>query len=162
MYDELRTIAGFTNYKISIDGRVFGTRSGIWIKPNLSDTGYLRVSLYGPHGFKTRFIHKLVAAAWVGPHQDDMVVNHKDGNKLNNHASNLEWATHSENSQHARDAGLVTYKVGGEVHNAKLNWDSVMWIRSCGLEVKLMARILRVDQKTIRNVLQKKTWKHVT
>lgn len=48
------------------------------------------------------FIHRLVAFAFLFPPTSD-VVNHKDLNKHNNHVSNLEWATYSQNTQHYHD-----------------------------------------------------------
>lgn len=57
---------------------------------------------------KALYLHRLVAAAFLDPptHPARTIVNHKDGNKLNAAASNLEWCTHSENSLHARATGL--------------------------------------------------------
>ncbi len=54
-----------------------------------------------------RYVHRLVAAAFIPNPQNKRCVNHKDGNKLNNHASNLEWVTHSENMVHAVNNGLA-------------------------------------------------------
>ena len=72
-------------------------------KTNVS-RGYERVGFYG--GQETVFVHRLVARAFCSGFEDGLVVNHKDGNKLNNNADNLEWVTASENVQHAHDIGL--------------------------------------------------------
>jgi hypothetical protein len=72
------------------------------------------------HG--TLAVHRLVAHAFCPRPEhlkdvpyDDLVVNHKDGIKGNNHYTNLEWCTHSENAQHAYDTGLNNYK--GDIHH---------------------------------------------
>ena len=58
------------------------------------------MTLYSPVK-KRFFIHRLVAQHFCEGYQKDLVVNHKDGNKLNNCANNLEWVTRSENDLHA-------------------------------------------------------------
>lgn len=67
--------------------------------------GYYSVSFSGKH----LLVHRLVAETFLPP-PDVMfaksTVNHKDGNKTNNNVSNLEWASHKENMDHARRTGL--------------------------------------------------------
>lgn len=54
-------------------------------------------------------IHRLMCLTFLPNPENKAHVNHKDGNKLNNQLSNLEWATEKENSQHAVDTGLTTH-----------------------------------------------------
>ena len=77
------------------------------IKTKVGRGGYATCELCGEGGRKlTRFVHRLVAEAFLGE-SDGMQVNHKDGDKLNNRLSNLEWVTPSENVRHAIGIGLV-------------------------------------------------------
>ncbi len=75
---------------------------------NRSDKkGYLQVKIVGKYkGNKHTFIHRLVAEAFVPNKFNKPEVNHIDGNKMNNSASNLEWVTRHENMQHSVSTGL--------------------------------------------------------
>lgn len=69
--------------------------------------GYLSVNLYLDNGKQCkRLVHILVAEAFIPKYADGLDVNHKDGNKKNNHVENLEWCTHKENVHHCNDTGL--------------------------------------------------------
>lgn len=69
--------------------------------------GYYYCELW-KDGYHKRFaIHRLVATAFLDNPDNKSEVNHKDGNKGNNHVSNLEWCTHSENEAHAFKAQLT-------------------------------------------------------
>lgn len=71
---------------------------------HLGPQGYMVLTVDG----KTTATHRVVASAWL-PYNDDgssPIVNHKDGNKLNNHYTNLEWCTYSDNNTHAYTDGL--------------------------------------------------------
>lgn len=72
------------------------------LKPFDDSRGYLRVSLNG----KSVKIHRIIAQMFVPNPQNLPVVNHKKGNKHDNRASQLEWVTYSENTQHAYAIGL--------------------------------------------------------
>lgn len=80
-------------------------------------------------------------------------VNHKDGNRMNNHVDNLEWCTCSENELHS-------YRVLGKVNPIrKLTDEQVRDIRSMkGIKTSVMvASDYGVSKKTILNA-----WKYVT
>lgn len=57
--------------------------------------------------FKRKFVHELVAIAFLGPKKSNQQVNHKNGNKEDNNVDNLEWCSISQNMQHAFDTGLI-------------------------------------------------------
>ena len=74
------------------------------IKPGMSNSGYKRIKLNG----KNVYIHRIVCRAFNGePPIDGMYVDHIDGNKMNNHYTNLEWVTPKENSVRASKNGLI-------------------------------------------------------
>lgn len=86
------------DYKIFEDGSIIG-KKGNPLKPVLTSHGYLKITLD-----KRQYQHHvLVAKHFVPNHESKPFVNHKDGNKLNNHASNLEWCSTAENNVHARE-----------------------------------------------------------
>jgi hypothetical protein len=74
--------------------------------------GYLSVGLYDASRKQRAFrVHRLVAAAFVPNPLNKPVINHIDGVKWHNWASNIEWATVQENTQHAVDQGLIQFNV---------------------------------------------------
>ena len=88
-------------------------------KTRMSNSGYLMVRWHYGEGF----VHRLVAEHFV-PNPDPKnktYVNHKDGNKLNNHYSNLEWVTPTENAQHAIKNGLFNFDSEKRKNQAPLN-----------------------------------------
>ena len=98
-------------YHISDHGRVKSYKFGKEriLKPALGGrlgNQYLFVILLIKSERKTKKIHRLVAQEFIENLSNKPQVNHIDGNKLNNHISNLEWATARENIKHAWDTGL--------------------------------------------------------
>src|SRR5699024_2369537 len=119
-----KPIKGYEDsYLVSTLGRIkskprLGTRGGI-LKELYSRWQYNRVNLYKGGEMKSFFIHRLVAKEFLPNPENKPQVNHKDGNKLNNALSNLEWVTQSENQLHAYETGLqkVDVKKAHEVRH---------------------------------------------
>jgi hypothetical protein len=101
-------------YHISNHGRVKSYKCGKEriLKPYLLGGGlpYYAYSLHIKNKRKICKVHRLVALAFIPNPDNKPQVNHKDGNKLNNHIDNLEWMTSKENHQHAWDTGLFEGK----------------------------------------------------
>lgn len=74
-------------------------------------TGYCSVILIKKAKRNHLLVHRLVAMAFIPNPENKEQVNHKDGNKRNNHVSNLEWMTRSENVRHAHAIGLFDKKI---------------------------------------------------
>lgn len=104
--DDRKAIPNFELYSISRDGVVNNGRKDL--KPYLNNSGYLCIDL--KQGVRTKhLIHRLVAQTYIDNPNNYPIVNHIDGNKLNNHVDNLEWCTNSHNILHARASGLNPY-----------------------------------------------------
>lgn len=102
-----KTIEGTDGeYQVSDTGLVKTTKTGRVLRPAVSRHGYERVCLFKMDRERRYRVHRLVAMAFI-PNPDNLPqVNHKDGNKRNNHVSNLEWITNEDNMHHAKEHGL--------------------------------------------------------
>ena len=114
---------------ITEDGQIWSKRSNRFLKLSLSN-GYLTTNT--KIGGRTVCLraHRLVAEAYIPNPDNKPYVNHKDGNKQNNHVSNLEWCTAKENVQHAYDTGLAKGVSGTENSKSKLTEEDVLFIRA--------------------------------
>ena len=104
-----RQIEGYPLYEVSSLGGVrrrLKTAHRV-LRPLVASNGYRQVCLYSEGRGRRVLIHALVAAAFLGPRPADAEVNHLSGNKADNRAANLQYATRAQNRQHAAAAGLT-------------------------------------------------------
>ncbi len=95
-------------YEVSNIGNVRRIGSSNSLKPSNQKNGYLALCLYQNNIQHKRYVHRLVAEVFLGD-CTNMVINHKDGNKVNNELSNLEIVTSAQNNKHAYATGLRTF-----------------------------------------------------
>lgn len=90
------------------------------LSPRVGKAGYKYLHLSKDGIKKTHKVHRLVALHFCNSWFEDAIVNHIDGDKLNNHFSNLEWVTITENNRHAVDLGLAAcLRTGKESNSSK-------------------------------------------
>jgi hypothetical protein len=103
-YGRIRRKSGYVNTGIKHNDKKY--IEGKILKQHKKNNGYLNVDLSKKNEVKTLSVHRLVAIAFCDNTDDKKEVNHKNGNKLDNRAENLEWVTSSENQIHAFKMGL--------------------------------------------------------
>lgn len=136
---KIEVIPGFPGYGVNDQGKVFsrvirfhpGEYSQTWHERK-TDTvkGYLRVTLTAEDGTRHRIaVHRLVAQAFIGNIPEGWEVNHRDFNRANNAAENLEIVTSSGNKIHSSNHGRAPRATGQRNGQAKLNMEQVAEIR---------------------------------
>lgn len=106
MYKQLVIDNIETNYLIYDNGDCFNIKTNKFLKGSIKNSGYKMYNLSINGKKKDYSVHRLVAQNFIPNPNNYPVVNHIDGNKINNNMSNLEWVTHSENRQHSYDNNL--------------------------------------------------------
>lgn len=180
-YENWKDICGFPSYQVSSLGRVRAL--GKYVNSHRGETkfkkfykgriktkkidgcGYCFTDLWINGKMKQFKIHRLVGEAFINHPDCFKQINHKDGNKLNNNVSNLEFVTAKENIHHAEINGLRYHPKGSECYNSKLTEAMVNDIRKSFRnkrgENKLYTEIYGVSPATITNIIKEKTWKHL-
>jgi len=114
----MKNIKGFENYLVSESGTIINSKTGRNLKNSLNTNGYEIVQISQNGYSKNLTIHRIVYAAYVGDITDGFEVNHIDGNKRNNHFTNLELTTHKENMYKAVLTGNI--KSGEDSWNSRV------------------------------------------
>lgn len=169
-----KKIDGFDGYEVSSCGQVKSVGRFVrskghgvrWVRdrilrPETDKDGYLKVVLSVDGKPHKRFVHRLVAKAFIENPSSLPQVNHLDGQKKHNRFENLEWATNSTNVKHAFDV-LNKPRMSGDLHGlSKLTADQVLSIR---LDRRLQRDIAAdhgIQQSTVSKIKRRERWVHL-
>jgi len=146
-------------YLVSNNGDIKSIKTGIIRNKNINHEGYYFVSIsLGSRSDKVTIrIHKAVAESFINNPNNYPIVNHKDGNKLNNNITNLEWCTYKYNSEHAQRMGLINNEKSKKVIKSLSNNTIYNSITEAAYEYKKIYPFKKMDtiRKNINRALIK-------
>jgi NUMOD4 motif/HNH endonuclease len=173
--EQWRDVAGYEGiYEVSDLGRVQRIKSGKRTKPGLilkgdfDRWGYRRVQLY--HGSKSSWrrslVHILVAEAFIGSKPAGFDCNHKNGDKSDNRAQNLEYLDRKSHDAHTRNVlGRFPTNRGSQNGQALLTAGDVHIIRflySTGnYRFTELAALYHVSSACIKDIIHRRRWQHL-
>lgn len=175
MNNDFKQIKNFPNYYINNKGLIISTQRKIKntknqeyilkekiLKPFLNKNGYWVITLRKDKKSYLKYVHILVAETFLNKLKYNYIVNHKNGNKLDNYVENLEWCSYSENNFHAYKTNLKPK--GEKFYNSKLKEKDVLNIRKEYKNLNnynILAKKYKVSRATIRDIILYKTWKNI-
>ncbi len=134
-------------YSVSDDGQVKNNKTNHILKFDKNTKGYYRVTLGSRRN--RQMVHRLVAIAFIPNPDNKPQVNHIDGNKLNNHVSNLEWCTNAENTFHQ-------YALNGNIKKLTTieQYNQIIEYTSKGMKPKEIVLLTGMNRNTIVAIRQ--------
>lgn len=164
--EKWKKIKGYEDrYLISNLGRIKSLKTNKCLSnKRLTRDGYCRVALYKNGKTKEFRTNRLVALHFIENPNKKPTVNHIDGIKTNNNVDNLEWATLSENMQHAYNKGLKKPIKAFDQKNSKLSYDDVNYIKNNykrykrGFSTVALAKKFGVTPRVINLVVNGKSY----
>lgn len=159
-------ISEFPEYEVDMNGNIWSSSN--WrgygkrqIVPIEGKSGYLKVRLTRADGTRAnRYVHRLVADAFLGVHVNGLQVRHLNGNRTDNRAENLAWGTAKEN---ADDREMCGTTARGERNGfSKLSSNAAQQIRNLsklGYTQREIAQHFGVSQTCVGRVINHDTWK---
>lgn len=145
--------------QVNAKGGAIAVRKGRRLALVRKNNGYLCVTLTDGINRPQIAIHRLVARAFIGECPIGLHVLHGDGNKTNNHFSNLRYGTPAENHADTKRHGRRLFGEKNPV--AKLDTEAVIHIRESSRSGVELAKMYNVSSAHISSVRRRKTWTHV-
>jgi hypothetical protein len=152
-----KTYPNDLRYEVSNLGKVRMIGSGKVRKPVVLKNGYASLAFATPR--KLRYVHRMVLETFRPTERINVEVSHRDGNRLNNVLSNLEWETRLENNR--RKVGHHTDNGGERNPMARLTLAKVNEIRAkdwSGVSYAKVAELYGVGRETVRKVIKREAW----
>lgn len=181
MKEEWKKVVGFESlYEVSnlgnvrtvsriskaTEGRYKGQEVGLKLfKPTIAqNTGYLKITLTKNRIQTTPLVHRLVAEAFLEKITGKDEVNHKNGNKLDNSVSNLEWVSRKENIQHAVKNGFRADVNGTKNPMSILTNEMVkeIFLDNSGLKWKDLGKKYGVSYMAVYDIMTGRRWSWLT
>ena len=171
MTTNMKPVKNYEQYfLVSESGEIYSLRTKRMLKIHINNKGYCV--------FSTRLggrkspaillrVHRLVAETFIPYVANKPYVNHIDGNKQNNHVSNLEWTTSGDNNRHAWAMGLQVAKKGTDNDSAKLSESDILYIKrtyipySREFGTRALAKKFNVHRSTISSVVNNKSYTNI-
>lgn len=150
-------------YLVSNTGKVLSQITDKFVGSGKDVYGYHRFSCKIDGIYKHISVHRAVALTWIDNPDNLPFVNHKDGNKDNNHVENLEWCTDRQNKHHAKETGLMSK--GSDHWNTKLTDEVVNMICEMfayGYTTGEVVKAFNVSRGTALNIRARRTWTHIS
>lgn len=158
--EEWKEINGATGYYVSNYGSIRGlTNRKMKLALNVKGYPVCRI----PNRDFSKCVSRVVALAFIPNPENKSQINHKDGNKLNNHVDNLEWVTCKENINHAIQNGLRDRKINLQ-SNAIFDTTQVRAIKEAlnkGYRGRNIAKYFKCDETTISKIKVGKHYPHI-
>ena len=160
---EVRDVVGYEGlFKVSRTGVIYNARTGFEVMQNPQNGGYLMVNIRGKGKPRLITVHRIVAMAFLDNPENFPCINHKDENRQNNNADNLEWCTHKYNANYGTcqikhgmrtgkavmciETGKIYYSIGDASRKTGINENGIsrcangMYENSGGLHWKFVKK----------------------
>ena len=139
-----------------------GLRKSKVLNTRLNKDGYIYTIVSVNKERKTVKAHRLVALTFIPNPENKLCVNHINGIKSDNRVENLEWCTHSENTNHAVRMKLKVGVKGEKSHLSKLKNEDILKIKSLYNEGSYsqaaLGKIFNVSQSQIYRIIKGINW----
>lgn len=172
--NDCREIDGFPGYYVSSDGAIWSDFSGTRrrLSPSLAGgatghgRGHWSVMLWANRKGFRRYVHRIVLAAFAGPCPEGMEGCHNDGDRDNNHISNLRWDTRKANVNDAERHGQRDHPVlpGERNGRAKMTTEQVykaMEMLKAGISQSAVGAAFGVSRQAIACIKSGRNWRHL-
>lgn len=150
-YEGLYQVSNFGRVKSFRRSTKFHCQNEYILKPNIASHGYAQVTLYNKTVRHKFLVHRLVADAFIPNPNNLPQVNHKDENRLNNSADNLEWCTAEYNNAYGTARIRIIDTVSTPIEQLTFDNKVIAIYRSA----RIASEILGIPHGTLKSAITK-------